>query len=42
MQAEILNVLQQNFSSELADSFIARAKKVIKFIIELLQKKHLI
>ena len=42
MQAEILNVLQKNFSQDLAESFISTTKTTIKTVVELLQKNKLI
>lgn len=41
MQAEVLNVLQKNFATELAEEFIAQTKTAIKTIIELIQKTKL-
>ena len=42
LQADILVVLQRNFDSELADSFIEKTKIAIKVIVEKLQKNKLI
>ena len=42
LQADILVVLQRNFDTELADSFIEKTKQAIKVIVEKLQKNKLI
>ncbi len=42
MQADILTVLQSKFDSSLAESFIEKTKKSIKFVVDVLQKYYLI
>ena len=42
MQADILEVLQKNFASELAEDFIQKTKNSIKVVVETLQKTKLI
>ena len=42
MQADILNVLQRNFDSTLAEDFVEKTKLAIKTVVELLQKHKLI
>ena len=42
MQADILNVMQAKFDSELAAEFIDKTKAAIKKVIEYLQKLNLI
>ena len=42
MQTEVLNVLQKDFESDLAQGFIDKTKLAIKTIVELLQKNKLI
>ena len=42
MQADVVNVLQKNFSPDLAESFIEKTKLSIKAIVEQLQKNRLI
>lgn len=42
MQSDILQVLQRNMASDLAESFVAKTKEGIKYIVESLQKNNLI
>lgn len=42
LQADVVNVLQKNFSPDLAESFIEKTKLSIKAIVEQLQKNRLI
>jgi hypothetical protein len=42
MQADVLQVLQKNFDTELAQTFIDNTKSAIKAIVEQLQRNRLI
>ena len=42
MQSDVLNILQKNFDTELANEFIEKTKLAIKTVVNLLQKNKLI
>ena len=42
MQGDIVNVLQRNFDTALAESFIAETKSAIKNVVDILQRNKLI